>query len=136
MMKRLLLAATCLLPIVSSALAQSVPVKYDSAASTNSTLVRAGAVQINLITVTNTNAAVYYLKLYDGAVAPTCGTSTVVFKVAVPLAASGGQLIIPITDLSGLRFFNGVGFCLTGALADNDTTVAATGVTINFGVKQ
>ncbi len=117
-------------------MAQAVPQKYDSTASTNSNLVRAGNVQLNFIVATNTNATVYYLKLYDLAVAPTCNTSTVAFKIAVPIAASGGQVVIALHNLGGMQFFNGVGFCLTGALADSDNTNAATGVTMNFGVKQ
>lgn len=134
-MKKLILALAFAL-LATPAFAQAVPQKYDSASGTNSTLVRAGGVQLNLIAATNSTATVYYLKIYDLAVAPTCGTSVPVLKFAIPVAAAGGQLTVPAANLGGLQFFNGVGFCLTGLIADSDTTTAAAGVTLNFGVKQ
>jgi hypothetical protein len=140
-MKRFFALAAPLLALVlafapTRAQAQSFPRKFDSAASTNATLVAAGYVQVQSIVVTNTSVALYYLKLYDKVSAPVCNTDTVVFKAAVPFGASnsGGGFAVAIPD--GLAFQNGLGFCLTGGLADNDNTVAATGVTINFGVKQ
>jgi hypothetical protein len=119
-----------------SAFAQSAPLKYDSAASTNSTLVVSGSVQLRVLGLFNTTAAIYWLKLYDLAVAPTCGTSVVKWKVPIPFGAAnaGGGAVMPISD--GLAFANGLGFCLTGLQADNDTTVAATGLALNFGIKQ
>ena len=136
MIRKLALLALAAALSATGAHAQAVPQKYDSAATTNATLVRPGNALINLLVVTNSTAALYYLKLYDVAAAPTCNTSTVVFKVAVPFGASssGGDLVIPLAD--GMQFFNGIGFCLTGAIGDTDTTNAATGVTINFAIKQ
>lgn len=134
-MKKLLLALAFVL-LATPAFAQAVPVKYDSAVSTNSTLVAPGYSQLKVIVTINTTAALYYLKFYDKVTAPTCNTDTVVFKVPVPFGASsaGGGAVIPVPD--GLQFFKGIGFCLTGGLADSDNTNAATGVTINLGVKQ
>src|SRR5215472_13807591 len=78
--------ALALLPLPVQA--QSFPVKYDSTASTNATFVNAGYALVKLIFVTNTTTTVYYLKLYDTATTPACNTATVVFKAAVPFAAS------------------------------------------------
>jgi hypothetical protein len=134
MKKLILIAALALIP--SWANAQSVPSKYDSTASTNSTLVAPGYSQLKLIVAINSTVTLYYLKFYDKVTAPACNTDTVVFKVPVPFGAAnaGGGMVIAMPD--GLQFFKGIGFCLTGAAADNDNTNAATGVTINLGVKQ
>jgi hypothetical protein len=32
----------------------------------------------------------------------------------------------------GAKFASGIGFCLTGAVADNDNTSAATGAVVNY----
>jgi hypothetical protein len=130
MTRLLVLLLLLLLPV--AAQAQSTSVKFDSAASTNATLVLAGTTQVRLITATNTSASVAYLKLYNTAVAPTCGSGTVVFKIAIP--ATSGQLIVPIDG--GLVFSNGIGFCLTGASIDSDTTAVLVGTSLNFAVKQ
>jgi hypothetical protein len=136
-MKRMVLivAATLLttLLLIGGAAAQSWPSKYDSTASTNATLVWAGNALLKVIVAGSTAAAVYYLKFYDKQSTPACGTDPVVFKLPVPGVATGTNVTIPVPD--GLQFQNGIGFCLTGAAADSDTTVAATGVTISLGVK-
>lgn len=105
---------------------------YLSAASTNSTNVKAAPGQVFQVVAINTTSTLYYLKFYDKATAPTCGTDTVTQTYPVPgsSAATGGGFVIPIPF--GMNFANGIGFCLTGAVADNDTTSAATGVVINL----
>ena len=136
-MRRLLLAAIAAIGLALPAYAQSVPVTYDSAASTNSTLVMAGTGhKIESIVAMNTTVAVYWLKLYDKATAPTCGTDTPVQKYAIPFGATnaGAGFVIPIPD--GMQFFNGIGFCLTANQANSDTNNAATGIVLNFTVKQ
>jgi hypothetical protein len=119
---------------ISLACAQSFPRKYLSAATTNSTLVNAGPTLLKYLVTVNTTAALYYLKLYNKATAPTCGTDTPLWTVPVPYGASsaGGGAVMPIPD--GLQFPLGLGLCLTGGIADNDTTSAATGVAINLGI--
>lgn len=111
----------------------ATPVKYLSVASTNSTNVKAVAGQIYSLVAINTTGTLYYLKLYDKATAPTCSSDTVVQSYPVPASASGAGFVLPISV--GMSFFNGIGFCLTGALADNDNTVAATGITLSFTYK-
>ena len=110
----------------------STPYHYLSLASTNSTNVKATAGQVFQVVGINTTAAIYYLKLYDKATAPTCGTDTVIQTYPVPASSTstGGGFVISIPF--GMNFANGIGFCLTGAVADNDATVAATGVVIDL----
>lgn len=131
---RLIIAALLgLLALDAPAQAQSVPRHYLSAATTNSTLMRAGKGLVKVLLPINTTSTTYFLKLYDKATAPTCGTDTPVLTIPVPNAAgAGGGVALPSAD--GLQFFNGVGFCLTGGIADNDTTSAATGIALNFGL--
>lgn len=109
------------------------PIHYISAASTNSTSLVASASLVYSIQLANTNAAARFLKLYDSATAPTCGT-TPKKTVIVPgsTAGAGNNVMFPI----GLRFNKGVAFCITGAMADADTTaISANEVTADFDVK-
>lgn len=114
----------------------SIPVKYLSAATTNATRVKASAGAIDQLTLINTTTTLYYLKLYNKAsAAPTCNSDAVIFTVPVPYgtANSGGGAAIPFP--LGIRFNTGIGFCLTGGLADNDNTSAATGVAISMAFR-
>jgi hypothetical protein len=97
--------------------------KTNSAASTNATLVRAGAAQVFHIVATNINASIRYLKIYDKATAPTVGTDTPILTIPIPAT---GFANIPST-LSGIYFSLGLAFAITGAAADSDTTAIAAG---------
>lgn len=130
-MRRILIALAALLMVGSAAHAQSAPKRYLSAATNNATLVLGRASYVNLIVAVNTTATVYYLKFYNKATAPTCGTDVPVLVLPVPPnSAQPLQIPAPL----GLNFPAGVGFCLVAGIADNDNTVAATGVAINVGL--
>ena len=122
-----LLVAALLLLGAPTANAQTSPRKYLSAATTNSTLVRSAKGSLGQVVVFNSTATIYYLKLYDKATAPTCGTDVPKWTVMVP---ANGQFSM---DVGSLMFYTGIGFCLTSGFADNDTGAAATGVIINLG---
>lgn len=132
------IALSLLLSIAAfSAHAQSMiakPSHYLSAATTNSTLVFAGPVLLQWLVAVNTNGAstIFYLKLYNKGTAPVCGTDPVVLNIPLPANNTGGGLVS--VGLEGAQFPNGLGFCLTANIADNDNVAAATGVTLNFGV--
>lgn len=111
----------------------ATPVHYLSAASTNSTNVKASAGTVFSVTAINTTTTIYYLKMYNKATAPTCGTDTPVHTLPVPASATAAGLTV--NPFLGLNFTAGIGFCLTGAIADADATAAATGVAINIGYK-
>lgn len=115
-----------------AAFAQSAPKHYLSTASTNCNLVQVGKVILRNIVPVNTTAVIYYLKIFDKATLPVAGTDTPVLTFPVPVAAAAAT--IPITSVDGFAFLNGMGFCLVGAIADNDSSNAAVGVAINFGV--
>ena len=129
MKKLLLLAAILFAP--TQAFAQSAPYHYLTAASTNSNLVQAGRLSLHDILAVNTTATIYYLKLYDKATAPTCGTD--IPKLTIPLSASTSGVVTPLSSTLGFYFQLGIGFCVVGGIADTDNSNAATGVAINLG---
>ena len=133
-MKYLTLLLLLLLPTPADA-QTAIPYHFLTAATTNANVVVAGTRVVDSILAVNTVAAIYYLKLYDKATAPVCNTDPVVYTAPVPFAAgsAGGGVFLPFPN--GLRFQNGVAFCLTGGLADNDNTNAVVGVVISFGIK-
>jgi hypothetical protein len=111
----------------------ATPAHYLSAASNNATNVKATAGTIYGLSLINTTATLYYLRLYDVATsAPTCSSATgVVQNIPIPANTAGAGVVLNF-DGVGMLFANGIGFCLTGAFADNDNTNAATGVAVNL----
>lgn len=131
-MKRYILAALAMLLFAGApASAQYAPRHYLSAATNNATLVLGRAAVVGMVQATNTTAVVYYLKLYNKATAPTCGTDVPVLTVALPVAPGA---LPPIEPAAGMLFPLGVGMCITANAADNDNTAAVTGITVNIGV--
>ena len=103
--------------------------------SSNSTLVTgAGQTLLKWIVATNTGANTNYLRLYNKATAPTCGTDVPIIRIPLlPTSAtsSNGQFVMAFDDT---RFTLGIGFCVTkGTGADNDATAADAGLFINLG---
>lgn len=109
----------------------AIPYKLNSAATTNATSVKASAGQIYTLMVTNTNAAVRYLKLYNKASAPTVGTDTPVQTYAIPGATTGGGFTISFPV--GMTFSTGIAFATTTEATDAGTTgVAANEIIVNM----
>jgi hypothetical protein len=104
---------------------------YSSAATTNSTLVSAGIHALYGINLNNTSGSIIYVKLYNKATAPTCGTDVPV--MTIPVGATTGSIqkgfMIPV------QFPLGIGLCATGAIADADTTATGTGATFDLAYK-
>ena len=80
-----------------------------------------------------------YLKFYDAASPPTCGASagTPVGRYPVPAnATSSNEGGATITFPVGKAFVNGIYWCATGGLADNDATaLTANTVAVNVDFK-
>lgn len=99
-----------------------------SAASTNATSAKASAGQVYGWFLSNQNAAVRYLKLYNKASAPTVGTDTPVMTVAIPAGASAN-----VEYTNGITFATGIAYALTTGVADADTgAVAANEIVVNL----
>jgi len=67
-----------------------------------------------------------YLKLYNKATAPTCGTDTPIKRLIIPAASTaalgaGSNISFPV----GVAFSLGIGYCVTTGIADADTTAPA-----------
>lgn len=111
----------------SPVIAQSSPRKYLSASGTNATLVRNGRTLVTSIVAANTTGTVYFLKLYDASTAPTCGSGTPTWTVPIPANSN-------VVIATNVAHYVGLGFCIVGGIADNDTSAAAAGAVINFGL--
>jgi hypothetical protein len=94
--------------------------RIKAAASTNSTNLKASAGVVLGYCFYNNTASAKYFKFYDKASAPTVGTDTPAFTVIIP--ASGGA---NIEFATGIPFANGIGYGITGAVTDADTTNTA-----------
>lgn len=128
-----LVACGLLAAPVSDARAQSSPRKYLTTASTNSNLVKTGRTQLRVVVPINTTTTIYYLKLYNKATAPTCGTDTPLWTIPVPFGATNSGSGMALAT-EGLMFPLGLGICVVGGIADNDNSNAAAGLVINLGV--
>jgi hypothetical protein len=108
-----------------------------TAASTNSTAIKAAAAgTLCDLTLINTTATIYYLKLYDSAGAPTCSSATGLKHVyPIPASATSSGAGIQRTMTFGEAYTSGIGFCVTGGGGDTDNTNAATGVYIEASYK-
>lgn len=104
------LAAT-LAPVASGG---ATPHKLVSATGTNGTSVKAAPAVVYGFIATNTNSSPRFLKLYDKASAPTVGTDTPKYTVAVPRIATGSWP-------HGMTFSTGLAVALTSGAADSDT---------------
>lgn len=101
-----------------------------SAATTNATLIAAGAHSLYSLTVINTTATVYYLRTYDLGVPPAPSSATgVTHSYPVPGSTSGAGFVISFP--LGESYANGLAYVLTGGGGDTDNTSAAVGVYIN-----
>jgi hypothetical protein len=125
----LLLATPC-------AAQQSQPFHLISAASTNCTNIKPAAGQLVTVFAANTTATIYYLKFYDSALSPpVAGTTTVSLTLPIPVGTSstGGGFILPLPQAA--QYLNGIGMCITGGIADSDTSNAATGIAVDVFFK-
>jgi hypothetical protein len=95
---------------------------------------KASAGTVYSVELWNIQTTPAYLKLYDSASAPTCGAGTPVKVLPIPVsstAANGAGSNVTISV--GAKFANGIGYCVTGALPNADTTaLTANNVLVNI----
>jgi hypothetical protein len=110
------------------------PIKVISAATTNATSIKTSAGQLYWLYVTNLNAAVRYLKLYNKASAPTVGTDTPIHTFAIPADTTGAGFVLTLPH--PITFATGIALALTTGVADSDTgAVAANEIIVNGGYR-
>lgn len=107
--------------------------KLIAAATNNSTLISAGVHTIYSYQTSSISASTpYWLKFYDKATAPTCGTDVPVKVILIPPTNSGNNGNIPV----GFAVALGLGICVVGGITDADnTSAAATTIAINIDYK-
>lgn len=91
-----------------------------AAGTTNATNVKGSAGYVRQISGNNVSGSARYLKLYDKATAPMVGTDTPRKTHYLP---AGQSFVFDCNDL----YATGIGFAITGAAADNDTTAITAG---------
>lgn len=101
-----------------------------AAATNNATVIKASAGTVYSIQTSNINASTpYFIKLYNKATAPTCGTDTPVARFVIPPTNGGNNVVLPV----GKAFTTGIGMCIVTGIADNDNT-AVPAATVLFNV--
>ncbi len=129
------LSASNLMPTYQGAAAAggATPHFVVAAATNNSTSLKGSAGTVYAIQTGSIAAsAPYYLKLYDKATAPTCGTDTPVSVFVIPPANSGNNVSVVV----GKAFTLGIGYCVVTGIANNDNTaVPAANLLINIDYK-
>lgn len=94
-----------------------------SAASTNATVVKASAGRLYSIVLSNTNAAARFFKIYSKATAPTVGTDV---PIATIVVAANSDRVVDFGPF-GLQIATGIGYAITGLIADTDATAITAG---------
>ncbi len=116
----------------------AIPFHFISSATTNSLQVKTGAGTLYSVVAAGNTTSPYFLKLYDVAVAPTCGTTVPFHTIEIPGTATvttGNLSVVPVFPV-GLLLSNGLGICITANINDTDTTATpASAVVINLGFK-
>jgi hypothetical protein len=102
------------------------PFHLVAANTNNSTLLKNGTGTVYSIQVGGIGAAPAYLKFYDKATAPTCGTDTPKKVVMIPAAATAANgSAREVAPPLGVNFINGIGICVVTGIADSDNTAVA-----------
>lgn len=102
------------------------------AATNNSTNLKASAGTLQYVHACTIDATPVYVKFYNKATAPTCGTDTPLFRLLVPAGQCSGAAL----PKNGLVFGTGIGYCVTTGITDADNTaVSASEVLLNIGYK-
>lgn len=95
-------------------------------ATTNATLVKVGRGNLFGLMLLSTAAAAtqVFLKFHDTATIPVPGTTPVLFTIPVVSTTTLAGFVQDAFDF-GIPFFNGIGYSITGLVADSDATAVA-----------
>lgn len=112
------------------------PSFFIAANSNNATSLKGSAGIVHAAQVYGVGSAPAYLKLYDKATAPTCGTDTPVKVVMIPAASTAANGAGAIGTVIDAQFSTGIGYCVVTGIANNDnTSVAAATFAVNIDWK-
>lgn len=105
----------------------SAPYKLISAGSTNATSVKATPGIVTSYYCANAATTFRYVKLYDKASAPTAGTDTPVYVIAIPgISAANVAFEYPLAFALGIAFatVTGMADSSAGAVGANEVSVS------------
>lgn len=106
---------------------------FIAANSNNSTNLKASPGIVHAIQVFGIGSAPAYLKFYDKATAPTCGTDTPSKQIMIPAASTAANGSGAIATILDAQFTVGIGYCVvTGIAANDNTSPAAATFVINI----
>lgn len=95
---------------------------------TTGAVIKANAGGIFDLVMSNANAAIRYVKLYDKATAPTASDT----PIRTYLLPPSSTVVVPVTD--GIDFILGISIRASTLVADNDNTApSANDVLVNIG---
>ncbi len=101
-----------------------------SAADNNATNIKTSAATLYDVLACNNTASIKYVKFYNKASAPTCGTDTPYARVMLPASTCAPAF----NSNEGLSFPTGLGYCIVTDAADSgNTAVGANEVYLNIG---
>lgn len=97
-----------------------------AANNTTGVNLKGSAGMVTSIQLGGIGSAPAYLKLYNKATAPTCGTDTPVKRLIIPAAATAANGAgSNVTFAYAITFSLGIGYCVTTGITDADTTAPA-----------
>lgn len=141
MKKLLLIAALFLFPQLAQAQntfladAKIKVVSNIAVANTTAIVLKASAGNVYSIDAFNNGTSIAYVKLYDAPTA-TCGSGTPLARYMVPIGASSSGGGFNVSNINGDAYGLGIAMCITGGIADTDTTSpAASSVIVNVHLK-
>ncbi|MEK6591547.1 MAG: hypothetical protein AABZ67_00560 [Pseudomonadota bacterium] len=104
---------------------------FIAAASDNAGVAKATFGQVYGLSLSSISSSPAWLKLYDKAAAPTCGTDTPKARFVIPSLTTG--VVSNIYLGWGETFSTGIAYCVVSGAADNSTVIPAASVfTINL----
>jgi hypothetical protein len=129
-MKQRIIAAAIFALFAFTIPANAQKFQADSNISVSSTIVAANTTAIVITTKPgtvysidgfNNGTTLAYIKLYNAASA-TCGSGTPIARYMIPFGTSSAGGGFGISNINGDAYVNGITMCVTGGIADNDTT--------------
>lgn len=103
-----------------------------STASDNATNIKASAATVFTVLVTNTTEQIAYVKLYDIATTPSCGSTPIISgPLPVPGLNQTASWGAP-TFFLGIQTTSGLGICITGGPTDTDDTIVQPGIYVTI----
>lgn len=102
--------------------AASTLFRLDAANTNNATVIKATPGEVDYIGICGGTATLHWVKFYDKATAPNCGTDVPVF-----VYSSGTTSTLcnsPDLPPHGIKFSTGIGICVVTGVADSDNTAA------------